>query len=124
MGFDFSIMLNLMIDENTGLPFVLGNFVNGDFVKPIPYNPSDYIVPEKYRKWLQAHGRHFHAYIQLFHSETTCVSIHEFYDSFPFWNNVCSILEDDEWTEQDHNEFKEAIDWFYKHDCFLVRWSY
>jgi len=121
MGFDFHIHLKLMIDPKTGIAFVWG-----DFVRPIPYNPSEYIVPEKYRKWVHARGSHFHAYIQTFSSETSYIDIDSFYDSFPSWENVCSNIQvqDYNWTQQDHNDFKEAIEWFYKKDCFLIHWSY
>jgi len=115
MGFELFITLKLMINKKTGLPYVWG-----EFMKEIPYNPSDYIIPEKYRKWLHVDGEQFNAYILLFHQETTHVDIETFHESFPSWNDIHKMVRG--WTEQDHNDFQEAIEWFYERENFLVSW--
>lgn len=121
MGFDLSIKLIMSIDPKTGLPYVwVGNLEKKSYV------PSEYEVPEKYRKWVVQRGQHFHAYIKNFDSYET--SVENFYYEYPTWATVEEELgnnsEYDYWTESDHYDFKDALEWFAQKSNFMVEWSY
>lgn len=51
-----------------------------------------------------------------------------FLDDFPEWADVWNEMGPDadeyDWTEDDHYEFKEAIEWFAAKSNFTVSWSY
>jgi hypothetical protein len=119
MGFDLNITLNVWIDEKTGLPFVWGK----NFEK-LPFVPSDYEIPEKYRKFLKQRGHVFHSYIKGIEGYTTCVDT--FLDNYPEWQEVKNDIwtQNDDWTEADHDGFKEALNWFSKKSVFGITWSY
>ena len=124
MGFDLTISIDLCIDPKSGLPFVWGP----DFIQK-PYVPSEHIVPEKYRKWVHERGHQFHAYIKNFSSDTYCVSACTFLDNYPDWDDVLKEIggnaEYSDWTKSDHDDFKEALEWFSKEPSqFRVEWSY
>ena len=113
MGFDLTITINLYIDPKTGLPFVWGPGLTQK-----PYVPSEYIVPEKYRKWLDQRGHHFHAYIQKFNSDTDSIDTWTFLEEYPDWDDVLKKIGGNakysDWTKSDHDDFKEALKWFSK----------
>jgi hypothetical protein len=120
MGFDLNITLNVWIDAKTGLPFVWGP--NSE---KLPYVPCEYEVPEKYRKYMSQRGHHFHFYIGDIEGYTTCVDT--FLDTYPEWQDVLENMgweEKYEWTEADHDDFKEALNWLSKKHVFGITWSY
>jgi hypothetical protein len=122
MGFDLIISLDLSINEHTGLPFVYG-----PNCERLPYVPSDFEVPHKYRKWVQRRGSVFHLYIKGHEGYMT--SAENFLDRFPGWADVCNEMgpngaQEYDWTEDDHYDFKKAIEWFAKKNHFTVSWSY
>jgi len=124
MGFDLTISLNLSINEDTGLPFVYG-----PNCERLPYVPSDFEVPQKYRKWVTQRGSVFHFYIGGY-EECECMTRAEnFLDEFPEWADVLGNMgtdgeEEYGWTEDNHYEFKEAIKWFAAKSNFTIQWSY
>ena len=123
MGFDLNIIINVSIDELTGLPFV---WVNSDENKIKPYNPEDYKIPEEYRKYIHQRGHHFHAYIKNFDDSTMQCDADIFLHYYPKWEDIkYDILNDDEWNEESHKEFKKCLKWLVsKPGIFGLRWSY
>jgi hypothetical protein len=126
MGFDLFIKLSLLIDEKTGLPYVYDTNCSRQ-----PYVPSDFFVPEKYRKRTQQRGHHFHYYIRDIDENGSNTSAENFLDKYPDWEDVKRSMdldgEDEEsygWTESDHTSFKEALQWFSSKIHFDVSWSY
>lgn len=126
MGFDLFISLRLQIDPKTGLPFVY----NSDSSRK-PYDPSEFLVPEKYRKWAIQRGHVFHYYIRDLDEGEPSASAETFLDKYPEWDDVKGMMildgEDEDtydWSETDHNEFKEALEWFSSKVYFVVVWSY
>jgi hypothetical protein len=101
MGFDLHIVMLLMIDEKTGLPLT-----------------HTAQVPEKYRKFLNQKGPWFSNYVAQF--DGIFVSAERFLEEYPEWND---ILSDDEWSQKNHEEFKEALVWFAEKG-FNLLWSY
>ena len=122
MGFDLNIIVNINIDEVTGLPYILQL---NPLVKK-PYNPEDYKIPEEYRKWIVQRGHHFHAYIKYFDDSTIQCDVDIFLHYYPKWEDAkYNILDEDEWKEEDHNEFKKCLKWLVsKPGVFGIRWSY
>jgi hypothetical protein len=123
MGFDLIISLNLFIDPKTGLPFIWGE----DNVRK-PFVPSEFQVPEKYRKWIEQRGRVFHFYINGI-SETSSVDIYTFLENYPDWYEVLENMGSDRdnydyWTKSHHDDFKEALIWFNEKKHFIIEWSY
>ena len=117
MGFDIYVMLNLMVDEKTGMPFVY------DGLTKKPYIPEEYQVPEKYRRFLDQRGSWFCNFILTF--EGMQVSADRFLDNYPSWEDVMEGEDDMEmWTIQDHEGFQVALEWFASKGCFVVSWSY
>lgn len=124
MGFDLSIILNLSIDPENGLPFVWD--LSGPTGKK-NYVTSEYTVPEMHRKYLEQRGSHFHQYIKPFADTTSQCSAETFFDLYPSWATVKKGLKDDEdyWQKTDHDGFKDALKWMVsKPAVFGVMWSY
>jgi hypothetical protein len=128
MGFDLYINLTLPIDQNSGLPYV---YTTDNSKKP--YSPSDFCVPEKHRLWLKQRGHIFHYYIRDIDGSDTMNTLHTeaFLEKYPEWEDIKSSMEldgeDEEsygWTEKDHTEFKEALQWFSSKEYFSISWSY
>jgi hypothetical protein len=122
MGFDLNVIINTQIDEVTGLPYILK--LNPLFKKP--YNPEDYKIPEEYRKYINQRGHHFHAYIKNFDDSTMQCDAEIFLHYYPKWDDAkYDILNEDEWTKEDHYEFKECLKWLVsKSGVFGISWSY
>jgi len=114
MGFDLFILLQLLIDTNTGLPIV---YRDGENEKD-GFHVSEYQVPNEYRKFIAQRGHWFHAYVAPF--EGTQVSADMFLEQYPEWD--CE-MEEDGWTKEDHDEFRRALEWFSWKGNFLVSWS-
>jgi len=125
MGFDLTIHLNVGIDPDTGLAFIWSNGFGRK-----PFVPGEYLVPEKFRKYLVQRGHHFHSYIQKFNYEVNLVDVERFLDNYPPWSKVLLDIERDGydyWTEADHDEFRMALKWFSSDKntgVFSISWSY
>ena len=124
MGFDLFIELSLPIDEKTGLPYVYDTNCSRQ-----PYVPSDFLVPEEHRIWMQQRGHQFHYYIRDIDGCYT--SAENFLNKYPEWEDIKSLMELDgedeesyQWKEDNHNSFKEALEWFSSKIHFDVSWSY
>jgi len=124
MSIDLYIRIVLYVDPDTGLPHVYKRI--NDKVEKALYKAEDYKVPTEFCKYFYQHGKHFRYYTALFHSlerETTASS---FLSTYPNWEDVYrykkGVLND--WSEDDHNEFKKALEWFAtKDDVFMIHWE-
>lgn len=128
MGFDFFIQLILQVCPETGKPFYYNSSPEKGMYKE--YTLPELNIPEKHRRFLQGRGSIFHVYTHTFNEENIyTVDIDRFLEVFPEWEEVIdsSWYEgwEDEWTEQDHDDFKEALTWFSKqHPNYQATWSY
>ena len=109
MGFDLHIVAINMLENTTGLP-----------------EKQEYIaVPEKWRRFLNQRGPWFSTYVELF--DGCMVSAERFLEDYPDWHKIWPFSpcagSSPGWTEKDHNEFKEALEWFAE-ACFVVMWSF
>jgi hypothetical protein len=100
MGFDLNIVMVLMLDEKTGLPIT----------------QALYAVPEKFRRFINQKGSWFSNYVERF--EGQIISVRAFLEEYPHYS------EEESWSLQDHEQFKEALEWFAETDVFNVVWSY
>lgn len=128
MGFDLYIGLTLPMDDKTGLPYVY----DIDNSRK-PFDPLDFIVPEKHRERLKQRGHIFHYYVRdiIDGSDTMNTSTAAFLEKYPDWDDIKKSMdldgEDEEsydWSENDHNKFKEALDWLSSKEYFSISWSY
>jgi hypothetical protein len=122
MGFDWHIYLHTRVDEETGLP-VVGWFPS------VPYNPQEYIVPEKYREFLTMRNGILHTYTKEAEEDTKRyeLEVMELLGYFPEWEAVTREWDDielDDWTHEKHCLFKEALEWFASKQCFVATWSH
>lgn len=122
MGFDFTIGVSLALDPNDGLPFIWDG--TG---KKLPYNTTDYQLPDKYRRFAQMRGHHLHHYTRDFEEDTGqyhC-SADAFLHYFPSWANLdTEELKTYEWNEADHNLFRECVAWCAEKRCYEFSWSW
>jgi hypothetical protein len=117
MGFDICIQAATHLSEKTGKPCYMGF--------------SDLTVPEHLRKYIYGRGSHFYAYTHVLEEEMmgTLVAADTFLDNYPSWDDVVKYLDDDNldyyWNEEDHEKFRELLEWCLEQDCFFnVSWSY
>ena len=121
MGFDITIEMDLCMCQQTGKPYYYGK----GFEKI--YDISSIVVPEDLREYLVGRGPVFHAYTSEFNYEDRYdVSVSEFLEHYPSWEEIKKEYEDhDYWVEDDHNKFKELLEWCEKQRVsFRVSWSY
>lgn len=125
MGFDMTVILNCPISYVSGLPY---RYDNSGALTQIPYEPQDFVVPEKYRKYMDQRGSHFHAYIKSFGELCCQTSVDVFLHYYPKWEDVQAFLEKeglgDDWVLADHEGFKEALHWMSSTNIFGLSWSY
>jgi len=129
MGFDLTISISTGIDEITGVPFVYYN--NNGFLDRKPYDPSEYVIPREFRRFIEQRGYHFQTYVKLFEPGRTTANVKDFLVFYPDWFEVKAendIQEDDDWwTEKDHDGFKRALEWMENTSLipiFEIWWSY
>ena len=131
MGFDLAIKIDISIDENTGMPYVYYN--NKGFLDRRPYDPTEFQIPEKFRKYIEQRGNHFHSYIMQFPEDCMDVEVNTFLSVYPDWDyvalqNEIFYIDEEGWNEQTHNEFKQFLEWMVeKSPCisvFQIYWSY
>ena len=129
MGFDLLITISTGIDYDTGIPFVYYN--DNGFLEKKPYDPSEFVIPREFRRFIEQRGHHFQTYIKLFAPDCFTSNVKDFLALYPDWFEVAAendIQEDDDWwTEKDHNEFKRALEWMSNTSLipiFDISWSY
>jgi hypothetical protein len=121
MTIDLVISLSLGLDKKTGVPYV---YYNGK-IKFAQF--SDFIIPEKYRKYLHQRNNVFHYYIEQFSNKIFMMSVEEFLDNYPIWENIKNYILNNEnycWSEKDHYEFKEFLSWANEKYYYIISWSY
>ena len=131
MGFDIYISLNMMMCSITGKPFYHGAHPETGAFAAV-YGYPDAIVPEELRKYLMGRGRHFVAYTRQveFDDLGLNVSVDQFLERYPSWEEVYQsdeVSEEtlDSWNEENHNAFKKLLEWCLESGFdYRVSWSY
>lgn len=125
MGFDFSIQLVLSICSKSGQPYVYSRGWEKLYELP------KLEIPEEYRQFLQDRGPLYHIYTDYFSkNQRFSATTEELLENFPEWDEVKDShwyerYADDEWPEQTHNLFREALQWFSEQPyTFQASWSY
>ncbi len=125
MGFDLYISVKFHMCDGTGKPYYI---TRKDYSKC--YDISAIVVPEHLRKYCYHRGGYLHAYTDTFNVEERFeVEASEFLENFPTWEDVSGYEGFEEkydfWNEDDHNMFKELLEWCVKQDAFFhAEWSY
>jgi hypothetical protein len=118
MGFDLEISCRLRLCHQTGTMFFYKSDLTKEYVIP------NIVVPEQFRRFINQHGY----YLRLYTSQSTdgATSADNFLDKFPEWTEILKDNDYEEsWTEEDHNLFKEALEWLVKQPIgFIVSWSF
>ena len=92
--------------------------------KPICSNMGDYIIPEKYRKWCKCNGHQYQYYIlELDNEHHTSINPKIFLENYPEWDDIKDNFDND-WTEDDHNEFKIFIEYLSVRPEYIISWSH
>ena len=121
MGFDLSVVLNTQIDPETGVAFVY-DFNTG---QKKPFMNLDYVVPEKYRAYLQLRGSHLHSYIKPFGDMCNQCSAEIFLHYYPKWTAFKKENgNNDDWTKEVHDGFKKCLEWLVSKNIYGITWSY
>lgn len=125
MGFDWFLTIEVYVDPATGKPWVWSK--DGE-LKKIPFNPEDWILPERFREFAIMRGHHLHPYIKRveeyeFNSRASADILLHY---FPVWEDIKDKLdwEDYEWDEAKHKLFEECLTWCVKVGHYGASWSY
>jgi len=120
LDYIMNIKLILDISPELGVPCVRVN--NTDCIIHL----QDYEIPEEHLPYITMRGGVFNAYLHKNFRDGTSMSAELFYHYIPEWNTVNSVVErmGYVWTEDDHNGFLNAIDWFSSKPGFVVTWHF
>ena len=94
----YKIQLQLDINTSTGIPYY------------------GCIVPEQYRKWLSGYACDS-IFDKLLTIDGYILTIAEAYEKYPPYEEM---VEFDNWSKENHEEFREALGWFSKDNYILV----
>lgn len=130
MGFDIYISISFMMCPETGKPYVFRKGAKGHLERS--YDLPVLEVPTHLRKYLVGRGHLFSAYTEDLEAEGMgfSVSVDQFLENLPTWERVQESIyyrddEPDAWNEDDHNGFKDLLEWCMDQELgFTVSWSY
>jgi hypothetical protein len=110
--FGIKIVLKVSIDPQTGLPIV-NYYTNDGSIEQKPFVPIDCKIPEKYTKYIEQHGHHFHSYLRAFVTNSYKCSIDEFIENYPSWDQLKDDNEylEDDWSHSDHLDYRDFMVW-------------
>ena len=122
MGFDLYISCRINVCNETGKLF----FYTDQYIKN--YSIPAILVPEEYRRFLKQRGHHLGLYTSKVTDEYS-TSVENFLDKFPEWSEISEDADyeeyEDIWKEEDHDLFKNALDWLARQPIgFIVSWDF
>jgi hypothetical protein len=122
MGFDLYISCRINVCNETGKLF----FYTDQYIKN--YSIPPILVPEEYRRFLKQRGHHLGLYTSKVTDEYS-TSVENFLDKFPEWSEISEDADyeeyEDIWKEEDHDLFKNALDWLARQEIgFIVSWDF
>ena len=126
MGFDFYIQLCLNLCDATGKPYIFNEKSEKDYVLP------NIVIPEQHRRFLKLRGRFLHIYTDDLNDHNIfSADVDALLEKFPDWDEIkndefySECVEEYEWTEDDHNKFKAALEWLQNQPYhYSASWSY
>jgi hypothetical protein len=120
-GSDILVELHLGISPITGKPFVW----DANYQNRIEVDLSTYTVPEEFLSYVAGRDGTFYIYKKLCGTRTNQCEADEFWSVFPEWEAVKAELdEEDTWSEEDHNAFAKAAEWFAGRRGFVWVWPF
>lgn len=123
-SFGILITLNLLIDPSTGNAYCGYRLNTGKPMTKIEYDPKKFCVPEQFRRFTDMKGSHLYHYINEVSEDTYYCTANNMLLNYPSWSSVSERMGGGVWTENDHNAFEEALEWFSSKECFLLTWCY
>lgn len=118
-NFTMTIQLHLEMCPKTGQPFIISSNNKPEYI-----DINNYIIPELFRKWCKYKGTHFQAYLlELDNEYHTTMNVKGFLENFPEW---CDIKDHNfnNWTEEDHNEFKQVVEYLAERPGYILCWNH
>jgi len=112
---NYRIQLKLDLDLMTGAPCYEFYDPNTGYLAMKPYIQSEHIVPEPYRKWLCGFACDT-IFKKLLIINDCIATIAEAYENYPPYDEMTEF---DNWSEEDHEGFREALGWFAKDGIYL-----
>ena len=119
--FYFNVCLSAKIDVGTGLPFYYAPVKEGE-VSLKYYSPEDFVIPEKFRKYMCMCQSLLSVYVDFCDYNSSQLTIDQFLTNFPTWSHVKTKIGANTWTEDDHTQFYEALNWLNNKQIFSVSW--
>ena len=129
-GSDILVELRLGISPINGKPFVWDE----NYQNRLEVDLSTYTVPAEFLSYTAGRDGVYYTYKKLVGTKrgtTNEADADEFWSCFPEWSTVKAKLEaeldDDEelsWTEEDHNAFAAAAEWFGARRGFVWVWPF
>jgi hypothetical protein len=113
----YRIKLQLELDPITGKPFYEKyDPILNDLLR-IPYNPTKNLIPKEFRKWIRCNSMNSGLFNELFYCGDFVGTISEICENYPAYEDITNS---DIWSEQEHNELREALNWFSKDSIYLI----
>jgi hypothetical protein len=123
-GADILVELRLGISPITGKPFVWDE----NYQNRLEVDLSTYTVPEEFLPYTAGRDGAYYTYKKLTTHRRECsneAAADEFWSCFPEWSAVKAELdEEDSWSEEDHNAFAAAAEWFAARRGFIWVWPF
>lgn len=120
-GSDILVELHLGISPITGKPFVWDE----NYQNRLEVDLSTYTVPEEFLRYTAGREGAYYIYRKLCGVEHKDMEADEFWSCFPSWSSVKAKLdEEDSWSEEDHNAFAAAAEWFAARRGFVWVWPF
>lgn len=109
MGFSMTIVLEIPVDPNTGLPSL--NNVS--------------VLPQRFLRFVEQKGSFLTCYVPQ-ELDGQRANPHTMLDAFPLWDEVAEHVSSYRhvWTETEHTLFREALVWLSQRDYYAIHWSY
>jgi hypothetical protein len=116
-----SFHLSLPICPDTGQLF----WIDDTESKTYKINFEEFVVPLRFRHCISIKGKHMAVYAYDIYTPGQPISAGLLLHFFPNWNTIKDdiLMDSQNWTEEDHDDFHKAVAWFASKHVFDVSWN-